>query len=83
MATLTIRDLDDGVRDRLRVRAADRGRSMEAEVRDILAAAVEQPDPADDYEWGERIHARFAALGGVDLELPPRTGPHRPVDFGE
>ena len=41
MATLTIRNLSDRVRDRIRVRAAKRGVSMEAEVRDILAQAVE------------------------------------------
>ena len=40
MATLTIRDLPDEVRDRLRIRAAEKGRSMEAEVRDVLAASV-------------------------------------------
>ncbi|WP_433799486.1 FitA-like ribbon-helix-helix domain-containing protein [Actinomycetospora sp. CA-084318] len=40
MATITVRDLDDEVRSRLRVRAAENGRSMEAEVRAILEAAV-------------------------------------------
>lgn len=40
MAVLTIRDLDDSVRDKLKVRAALNGRSMEAEVRAILTAAV-------------------------------------------
>ena len=40
MATITIRDLPDDVRDKLRVRAAKRGVSMESEVRLILAAAV-------------------------------------------
>ncbi len=43
MATLTIRGLDDDVRDRLRLRAATHGRSMEAEVRSILAEAVASP----------------------------------------
>lgn len=40
MATLTIRDLPDGIRDKLRVRAAEKGRSMEAEVRSVLSDAV-------------------------------------------
>lgn len=40
MATLTIRNLPDAVRDKLRVRAAENGRSMEAEARDLLARAV-------------------------------------------
>lgn len=43
MAVMTIRNLDDEVRDKLRVRAAQHGRSMEAEVRAILAEAVESP----------------------------------------
>lgn len=81
MATLTIRDLDDEIRDKLRVRAAEQGRSMEAEVRAILAAAVAQPESQADYAWAERIHARFAALGGVDLELEPRTDQPREVTF--
>ncbi len=83
MATLTIRGLDDGIRDKLRVRAAEKGRSMEAEVREILAAAVRVQDDEDEYGWGTRIHARFAALGGVDLELPPRADMPREIDIGE
>jgi plasmid stability protein len=84
MATLTIRDLDDVIRDRLRVRAAENGRSMEAEVREILAAAV--PEPAPDYHLGERIHALFAEIGGVErdeLVIPPRSDLPRAADFGE
>ncbi len=40
MATLTIRNLPDDVRDKLRVRAAENGRSMEAEAREVLSSAV-------------------------------------------
>jgi plasmid stability protein len=40
MAMLTIRNIPDEVHRALRVRAAQHGRSMEAEVRDILAAAM-------------------------------------------
>ena len=40
MATLTIRDLDKAVKERLRVRAAEHGHSMEAEVRRILRSAL-------------------------------------------
>jgi plasmid stability protein len=40
MASLTIRNLPDDVRDKLRVRAAQRGLSMEAEARAILSGAV-------------------------------------------
>jgi len=62
------------------VRAAENGRSIEEEARDILRrAAGETPPPRN---LGRAIHARFAALGGVDLELPER-GPMRPLpNFG-
>lgn len=43
MANLTIRNLPDDVRDRLRLRAAEHGRSMEAEAREILADATQHP----------------------------------------
>jgi len=80
VASITIRNLDDGVKRRLRVRAAENGRSMEEEARDILRRAVAEPPPPKDL--GRAIHARFAALGGVDLELPER-GPMRPApEFG-
>ena len=43
MATLTVRNLPDEVHRGLRVRAAEHGRSTEAEVRSILAGAVKPP----------------------------------------
>ncbi len=72
MASITIRNLDDALKRRLRIRAAERGRSMEEEVREILRQTV-GTSPKD---LGRAIHARFAALGGVELELPER-GPRR------
>jgi antitoxin FitA len=69
MATLTVRGLDDETRTRLRVRAAQHGRSMEAEVRAILQETLAEPGGG----LGTRIHARFAAMGGVDLQIPDRT----------
>jgi plasmid stability protein len=77
MATLTIRDLDEELRASLRVRAARHGRSMEAEVREILRDALARPVPAD--QLGSRIRQRFATLGGAELELPARTDPARPA----
>ena len=71
MASITIRNLDDDLKRRLRVRAAEHGRSMEAEVRDILRQAVGQPNAPKNL--GQAIQVRFAALGGVDLHLPART----------
>ncbi len=70
MATLTIRGLDEEVHARLRIRAAQHGRSMEAEVRAILTERLTSPTP--DFGLASRIHARFATLGDADLELPAR-----------
>lgn len=76
-----MRDLDDDVRERLRQRAAANGRSMEAEVREILTAAVRAPQAGEDFfvAWMER----FGSLGGVDLDLPARSDPARGVDFAQ
>jgi antitoxin FitA len=71
MATLTIRGIDDETKARLRMRAARHGRSMEAEVRSILAEVL--PSTQASGGLGSRIHARFAAVGGVELDLPSRS----------
>jgi plasmid stability protein len=79
MAAITVRSVDDDVKHRLRVRAAEHGRSMEAEVRAILAEAVAEEPPKN---WLLQLHERCAAIGGVELDIPPRTGGHRaPVEF--
>lgn len=75
MAAVSIRDLDDVVKQRLRVRAAENGRSMEAEMRAILTAAVN--GPSKGMGLGQALLSRFSALGGVDLELPPRDAAPR------
>lgn len=79
MASITIRNLEDDLKRRLRVRAAEHGRSMEEEVRDILRQAVGEPSPAKNL--GRAIHRRFAAIGGVDLELPRREAMREPASF--
>jgi len=79
VATLTVRGLDDELHARLRVRAAQHGRSMEAEVRAILREQLaDRPAAAG---LGSRIHARFAALGGAELELPSRSEAPRAAVF--
>jgi plasmid stability protein len=79
MAALTVRGLDDETKARLRVRAAQNGRSMEAEVRAILQDSLsEQPTFGG---LGTRIHEQFAAEGGVDLDLPPRSETPRAAVF--
>jgi plasmid stability protein len=79
MASITIRNLDDGLKSRLRIRAAEHGRSMEEEVREILRRVVGEAPPPENL--GEAIHRRFAALGGVDLPLPPREPMPEPPPF--
>lgn len=76
MASITIRNLDDDVKRRLRVRAAEHGRSMEEEARDILRQVVGQPSAPRNL--GQAIHARFAELGGVDFPKLKR-GAMRPA----
>ncbi|MCY3969711.1 MAG: plasmid stabilization protein [Acidobacteria bacterium] len=80
MASITVRNLDEGVKRRLRVRAADNGRSMEEEVRLILRKAV-QRDAEPEKGLGTAIHELFKPLGGVELELPPREPMREPPRF--
>lgn len=81
MATLTIRDLDESLKAALRVRAAGHGRSMEAEVREILRTALERP--SDGTGMATRIRQRFAAVSGVDhADLPDRTEIPPAAEFG-
>jgi antitoxin FitA len=79
MAAVSIRNLDDTIRERLRIRAAAHGRSMEAEMRAILTEAVREPD--DEATLFDALFARFGKLGGVDLDLPARSTPPRAADF--
>lgn len=81
MATMTIRNIDDQLKARLRVQAAQHGRSMEDEARDILRAAL-SAEPPRARSLVDAIRARVAPLGGVELELPTREAIHAPVDLG-
>ena len=77
MASITIRNLDDQTKDRLRVRAAHRRRSMEEEARNILREALAR-DSAAPANLAKAIAVRFQPLGGVELELPVREGMREP-----
>ena len=80
MTTLTIRNVDAAVKERLRVRAARHGRSMEAELRHILGEALEsglEHEPS----LAEAIRRRFAPLGGVELEPHPPVAVREPQAF--
>jgi plasmid stability protein len=70
--------LDDRVHERLRVRAAEHGQSMEAEVRSILEHAVQDPEEDDLISALMKV---AADVGGVELDIPPRSTMPRHVDF--
>ena len=80
MASITIRNLDDALEHKLRLRAADRNRSMEDEARDILRTALAQ-EPADTKHLIDAMRELVEPFGGVDLELPPRGPIREPPDF--
>jgi plasmid stability protein len=82
MATLTIRQLDQKTKSRLRVRAAQHGHSMEQEAREILRSALTASSPVQE-NLAEVIHRRLAAFGGLELELPRRDAMREPPDFAE
>ena len=76
MAMLTIRKLGADVKERLRVRAAQHGHSMEEEARRILRATLTDSDEPDNAF--DRMRRHFAGLGDVELELPPRLPGREP-----
>ena len=80
MATLTIRQLDEKTKARLRVQAAHHGRSMEEEARAILRSAL-IGERAEKRHLAESINRRFSPFGGVKLELPKRDRLRQPPDF--
>ena len=87
MSTVTIRNLDSSVKEELMRRAAENGRSMEAEIRLRLAQSISSEPPADQDQphdrtlgFGSRIRALFADTDG--LEQPERAQEPAPAaDF--
>jgi len=77
VASITIRNLDERTKARLRLRAAQHGRSMEEEARTLLRAAL-RDDSAPRGNLASAIRARFRRLGGVELRLPAREPMREP-----
>ena len=79
---ITVRGLAPELKARLRIRAAHSARSMEAEARAILEAALSAP-AEDATDLAAFARGLFAPLGGVELELPSRDPAHDPPGFGD
>ena len=76
MASITVRNLEEGLKRRLRIRAAENGRSMEEEARDILRTALNH-QPSAQENLASAIHARFAPPGWC------RVGPATPFTHAQ
>lgn len=84
MGTVTVRQLDDATKLRLRIQAAQKGHSMEQEARNILQAALAPPPAVPQGNWVDHLLRQFAEIGpGEDLVIPPRTEMARPITFDE
>ncbi len=70
MASITIRNIEDELKERLRIRAARHGHSMEEEARTILRRAVGGISGSELLELSENL---FGKEHGVELELPSRS----------
>jgi plasmid stability protein len=81
MASLTIRNIDNSLKAKLRQRAARHGRSMEAEVRTILSQTLNAP--VKEQNLAIAIHRRFESLNIESLPIPPRQAVRNPPEFGD
>jgi plasmid stability protein len=81
MASMTIRNLDEKLKARLRIQAAKHGRSMEDEARDILRSALSAASARASLV--KSIRRRIEPLGGVELQIAPRESMREPLDLEE
>ena len=80
VASITIREIDDRLKARLRVQAAHNGHSMEEEAREILRAALSAGHTRTG-NLADAIRARVQPLGGVELDIAPRESMRAPLEF--
>ena len=80
MAVLTIRNLDDDLKRKLRIVAAEHGVSMEEQARQILQRAL-TTDSLSQVRIGTAIHKLFANLDVDGFEVPPRSAAARFADL--
>jgi plasmid stability protein len=81
MTSLTIRNVDDATKQRLRMQAARHGVSMEEEVRRILKEAL-RPAQAPS-GLGKRLRDRFAEVAAEEFGVPQRHAPRRALQWDE
>lgn len=81
MTSLTIRNVDDATKQRLRIRAAHHGVSMEEEVRRILKEALRPTELSS--ALGQRLRERFAQIATEEFVLPERHMPRNPLQWDE
>ncbi len=82
MASITVGNVDEALERRLRIRAAENGRTMEQEACEILRAALDE-DVAPSKDLGTAIHELFKPFGGVELEISPRELMREPLRWIE
>ena len=80
MASITIRDIDDRLKARLRLQAAHHGHSMEQEAREILRTAL-STGRSRNGSLVDSLRARIEPLGGIELEIAPRESIREPVNL--
>ena len=88
MASLTIRQLDENIKQKIRLQAAQNGRSMEAEVRAIFSKLF--ADKSNENKIGiasliQDIVKKSTLANGDELALPKRNAKtsHRQLDFSD
>lgn len=80
MSSITVRNLDETIKNSLRIRAARHGWSMEQEVRQILQQTV-APEQTEAISFAERVNRRFSGLDAESLSLPARKTARIPPGF--
>jgi antitoxin FitA len=79
MNDITVKNLEPSLEEKLLTAAVRHGRTMEEEARRILHEHLKESTPV--LGMGDLMHARFAAIGGIELELPSRAGAPRAATF--
>jgi plasmid stability protein len=80
MASITIRNLDESLKIRLKARATEHGCSMEEEARRVLRESLDRQRPET---LGDIARELFGPKNGVELEPHPPATPPDPPDFSD